>query len=342
MAGKNISTEELIREIFFNHHHFYPSNIEPLEQHASKRNLFRLGFGQDQTAIVSIEPRWSEAEAFIYLSSHFRSHGLRVPEILRTDQENGVILMEDLGRYTLFERLSQARQSGEATPDLIPESISKLYENAIQELVKFQFIAGKSIDFRRCFPAESFTLKDLKDDFELFINSLIIPLGINHDNEQLNNELSKLTLLASEDLITDTFMYRDFQSRNIVVLENNLGYIDFQSGRRGPAAYDVVSLIFQARACLPPKLRSHLKEAYCEAARQMSGFNEGSFRKSFYIWGVIRLLQTVGLAGKLGLNANHQMFKSSLPMGLALLLNLLECDELQFRPKNLIRIVKEN
>ena len=313
-----------------------PSSVEQVQAHASQRRIARLGSGRRETVIGSFEPNWREAEAFLYLAEHFRCHGLNVPEILFVDPHRQVILMTDLGNQTLLDFLNHER-TGESD---VSESVEQMYQRALVDLIHFQYDAGHLVDFSRCYPTASFSGDDMRNDCNLFVRSVIDVLGIPGDQTNLERELTALVESLSKDSSWNTFMYRDFQARNIVIKGKSLGYIDFQGGRRGPPAYDVASLVYQARAGLSTSVRRRLLSIYCKAATDIPGFNEEAFRQQFDEWVLVRLLQAIGRAGELGLQEKKELFRSSLPKGLATLLGVLRSGHFSFKPSALVGFVE--
>lgn len=313
-----------------------PDIVESIQAHASQRVLARLTNGQGRSVVGSYEPNWAEAEAFLYLADHFRSHGLNVPEIVAIDRPHQVILMSDLGSQTLLDLLNHERM-GESD---VPETVERLYERALVDLTRFQHAAGHLVNFDKCYPAAAFTPSDMWQDCRSFVEAVIDMLAIPGDSAGLERELAQLVESLSRDSSWSTFMYRDFQARNIVVKGRVLGYIDFQGGRRGPPAYDVASLVYQARAGLSAPVRARLVTMYCKAATEMPGFAEEPFRRNFDEWVVIRLLQALGRAGELGLQGKKELFRSSLPKGLSTLLGVLRVGHLSFKPVALIGYVE--
>jgi len=304
-----------------------PTIVERVQAHASSRIIARLSNDSGSAIIGSYEPNWREAEAFIYLARHFRDYGLRVPEILAFDEKTQTILMEDLGRETLFDNLTKMR-AGELE---IPQLIEDAYQQALTDLAQFQHGAGPFVDFNRCYPSSAFTAHDMREDCRLFVNAVIDATGVEGDRCRLEEELSELVTVLSTQESTKTFMYRDFQARNIVMQGGAIGYIDFQGGRRGNPAYDVASLLYQARAGLPPTVRMRLLTAYCEAARAYTTFEEQLFIDHFDGWVLIRLLQALGRAGELGLLGGNPLFRSGLPLGVSTLRDFLRAANLPMR-----------
>ncbi len=305
-----------------------PTKIESVEAHASGRVIARLSSENFGTVIGSHEPDWAEASAFLYLARHFKSHKLPVPQIFFVDQSQQIVLMEDLGRETLYDVLCHQRIEGAE----VTESVEDLYHRALNDLPKFQYEAGRLVDFARCHPVPEFSPTDMRADCQLFLNSFVDVTGIRGNRPALEGELALLVDLLTKDTQWDTFMYRDFQSRNIMVRDGTLGYIDFQGGRRGPLAYDVASLLYQSRAGLSAGMRARLLTSYCQAAAAIPQFDEDLFRSEFDKWVIIRLLQAVGRAGELGFRKKKELFWSGLPKGLALLQTVLHSERLSFQP----------
>ncbi len=297
-----------------------PDQVEPIAAHASPRTLVRFWRG-DASFFASLEADLAEARAFVYLSRLFKSHGLRVPQIYLFDDKIPCIIMEDLGHYTLYDVLCQKRANRE---DRLPPSVFSLYQKSLVALIDFQFRVGRLVDFHQCYPTSIFDEQSMVSDYRCFIRFVVEPLGIGEDQSELEVELSRLVGRLLDGAPWETFIMRDFQSRNIVIQDDMPGFIDYQRGRCGPMQYDVASLLYQARAQLHPLDRSDLLAVYLDAAAsEIPNFDRASFLETYEGFALLRLLQATGRAGQLGTLEGNPLFVSSVPQGVQQLNDLL-------------------
>ena len=195
----------------------------------------------------------AENEAFVYFSKHFHSFGLPVPAIYAEDLDNGVYLEQDLGLFTLFEWMSPLKES-----EGFGESIISMYQKVLSWLPIFQLSAGRSLDYSYCYQHASFGRESMTWDLRYFQHRFLAPFYSSAvDSRALEADFAKLVnhLLEAP---SGYFLYRDFQSRNVMILDNEPHFIDYQSGRRGALQYDVASLLFDAKANVPQAVRELL------------------------------------------------------------------------------------
>jgi aminoglycoside/choline kinase family phosphotransferase len=285
------------------------TSFEPVNPHASERRMVRLK-SDSQSAIALIDPNPKEFEAFIMLTRHFLSFNLSVPKLYHVDLEKGFALLEDLGMTTLLEVLLL-----EKDPSIFPPHIARLYMQAIEALPQFQIGAGKSVDFKRCYPRHSFDKESMLYDMRLFVREYLSRSAAKFKESDLEKEFDMLAdfLLKAP---ADFFMYRDFQSRNIMVRDGKLAFIDYQLGRKGPLQYDVVSLLYQSRAQVPADLREQLIKKYISSVSSFSVISADQFLEYFPGFVLIRLMQVLGRYGELGLGKKKQMFIDNIPYAL--------------------------
>ena len=123
---------------------------------------------------------------------------------------------------------------------------------------------------------------------------------------------------------SNTFLYRDFQSRNVMIKDDEPYFIDFQGGRKGPFYYDVASFLWQAKANIPDSLRQELLKEYLDALRQYTEINEAEFHSQLRIFVLFRTLQVLGAYGFRGYFEKKPYFIQSVPFALDNLKALLE------------------
>ncbi|HYX70065.1 MAG TPA: RNase adapter RapZ [Terriglobales bacterium] len=287
----------------------------------SGRTIMRLT-GQDLSAVGILHDVREENAAFLGFSRHFRSHGLPVPEIYAEDLSQGAYLEEDLGDTTLFQLLGMDR-AGET---LAPEAIAA-YRKVVEVLPRFQIEAGCDLDYKLCYPRARFDRQSIAWDLNYFKYYFLKLAGIAFNEQALEDDFGRLTRL----LLTaprDYFLYRDFQSRNVMMVGDRPFFLDYQGGRKGALQYDVASLLYDAKADLSPEFRQQLLELYLA---RLGGFLETSrdaFLHHYYAFVYIRIMQALGAYGFRGFYEHKPHFLQSVPYALKNLRWLLQNTEL--------------
>jgi aminoglycoside/choline kinase family phosphotransferase len=302
------SFTEILNHLFYLWTRNYPEDIIPLPPSGSPRKYFRLKAG-DKSAIGAWNPVVEENEAFLYFSGHFRKHGLHVPVVYAIDAGKEAYLIEDIGDTSLFSLADKRDPAGEFPLELIAH-----YKASLKELVRFQVVAGKDLDFRYCYPHSAFDARSMRWDLNYF-KYYFLKLHVDFHEGKLENDFDSLVdFLSQAD--ANYFMYRDFQSRNILIKDNKPYFIDYQGGRRGPLQYDVASLLFQVKADLPFNLRELLLDEYIAALSEVIDVDEKRFKKYYYGFVLMRLLQVLGAYGYRGIIEKKPHFLASIPFAL--------------------------
>jgi aminoglycoside/choline kinase family phosphotransferase len=288
----------------------------PLKADGSDRKLYRLT-STSRTAIGVVNPDARENRAFLAFSRHFRAAGLPVPEIYAEESEQGIYLEEDLGDTTLFQLLTSTR-SGDA---LSPEALD-LYRRVVEILPAFQITAGRTLDYDVCYPRAGFDKQSMLWDLNYFKYYFLRLAKIPFNEQGLEEDFERFVefLLAAPG---DFFLYRDFQSRNIMVQEGRPWFIDYQGGRRGPLQYDLASLLYDAKADLPVGLRDELVEQYLEAASRLAPIDRTAFLRHYPGFALIRIMQAMGAYGLRGFYQRKQHFLASIPYAIRNLEHLI-------------------
>lgn len=291
--------------------------IEPLPQSGSHRRYFRLT-GAERTVIGVIGTDPEENRAFLTEARHFRSKGIRVPEIYAVSEDGLSYLQEDLGRESLYDLVSQGRQSGSYS-----EAEARLLCQAIAGLPKIQFEGAQGLDFSVCYPDAEFNARMVDFDLNYFKYCFLKTAGVEFKEIPLQDDFDRLKadLLSAQ---TETFLYRDFQTRNVMVREGEPWYIDFQGGRKGPIEYDVASFVYQARSRFPRELKERLIQAYLYAAKPYIQTTEEDFRSRLRLFVLFRTLQVLGAYGYRGKFEKKAYFLESIPYAMANLKEILE------------------
>jgi aminoglycoside/choline kinase family phosphotransferase len=297
-----------LKLLFRQHFRCEPTDIRTLQAHASDRKIYRLLGPEGQTACGIENPNIKENRAFIYFARHFRSKNLPVPEIFQVSQDELSYLQEDLGDVTLFNELGSVRTS----VDPFPEVIEKRYEQILSILPKFQIESLPGLDFTNCYPTSIFDPKAMLWDMNYCKEKFLDKIEISYNVTKLQSEFNELSVILSR---TDSgfFMYRDFQSRNIMFLNNEPYFIDFQSGRKGPLQYDLVSLLYQASAEIPEVTRQKLIKHYIAEAKRFTTIDIDRFFEELHGFVLLRILQVLGTYGVQGLEGKKPYFLNSIP-----------------------------
>jgi aminoglycoside/choline kinase family phosphotransferase len=302
---------DALKRLFEQHFHSPAEQVRPLQGQlgGSGRNIIRLA-GSGHTAVGILYSVREENLAFLEFSRHFRRHGLPVPEIYAEDLGHGAYLEEDLGDTTLFEFLS-ANRSGDAVG---PEVVAA-YRKVVAELPRFQVVAGRDLNYKVCYPRSSFDRQSIAWDLNYFKYYFLRLAGIPFNEQALELDFSRLTklLLAAPH---DYFLYRDFQSRNIMLRSGQPWFLDYQGGRKGALHYDIASLLYDGKADLSPSLRQELLDNYLDALAGFIDLDRGAFMEHYYAYVYVRILQALGAYGFRGFYERKAHFLQSVPYAL--------------------------
>ena len=283
---------DILKSLFEQHFHAPVERVPPLqgELGGSGRKIIRLTAGP-RTAIGILYNVREENAAFLSFSKHFRKHNLPVPEIYAEDLDHGAYLEEDLGDTTLFEFLSKNRQGGTIAPQVV-----EAYKKVVAVLPRFQVEAGRDLDYSVCYPISSFDRQSIAWDLNYFKYYFLRLAGIPFNEHSLEDDFSRLTdfLLSAP---RDYFLYRDFQSRNIMLRDGQPYFVDYQGGRKGALQYDIASLLYDAKADLPPELRQQLLYDYLRALEKFIPVDREAFLSYYYAYVYVRIMQALGAYG---------------------------------------------
>jgi len=314
---------DLLKSLFEHYFHVPPTTIVPLQGDlgASGRKILRLSTATHRAIGVLYNVR-EENIAFLEFSKHFRRHGLPVPEIFAEDLDHGAYLEEDLGDTTLFEFLTKNRTATTIAPQAI-----EAYRKVVAILPRFQVEAARDLNYSVCYPNPSFDRQSIAWDLNYFKYYFLRLAGIPFNERALEDDFSRLT----DFLLTaprDYFLYRDFQSRNILLHNGNPFFVDYQGGRKGALQYDIASLLYDAKADLPPELRQQLLDHYLDTLANFIPLDRPAFLQHFYPYVYIRIMQALGAYGFRGFYERKPHFLQSVPYALKNLRWLLHNVEL--------------
>jgi len=300
---------ELLNDLF---HRWCGENIisiNKLPASGSPREYYRI-HGTKSTVIGAVNLDREENEAFINFSRHFHSMGLAVPEIYLVDLEHNAYLQEDLGDITLFDLLFKVRDNG-----AFPQELTELYKEVLTQLQKFQIAGAVGLDYSVCYPRSSFDRQSMQWDLSYFKYYFLKLAGVRFNEQQLENDYNTLiTYLLAQD--TNYFLYRDFQSKNVMLRDGKPYFIDYQGGRKGALQYDVASLLYDSKADIPPDVRDELLEHYITGLANYPMVDATKFRESYYAYVLIRIMQAMGAYGFRGFYEKKTHFLQSIPYAL--------------------------
>jgi aminoglycoside/choline kinase family phosphotransferase len=286
-----------------------PENIDVLPQSGSDRRYLRLHHPAKPSVIATCGANIPENETFIYFSEHFKTKGLNVPQILAVSDDKTIYLQEDLGNISLLDILEQKGYTDE---------VYGLFRESLHQLARLQILGDEGVDYNRCLTNKEFGKQAIMADLLYFKYYFLDALRKPYDKQKLIDDFDALS-----NYLTYTeykyFMFRDFQSRNIMVKEDgSVHFIDYQGGMKGAPQYDVASTIWQARANLPDEWKSSLLEEYMSSFEQItqSSLDRNVFQSQYNGYVLIRLLQVLGAYGFRGLFERKAQFLTSIPLAL--------------------------
>jgi aminoglycoside/choline kinase family phosphotransferase len=302
---------DVLTRLFEEHFHSPIVQVQPLHGQlgGSGRSIIRLS-GEKDTAIGILHSVREENAAFIEFSRHFRRHGLPVPEIYAEDLSQDAYLEEDLGDTTLFEFLSENRDGSN-----IPTPVVEAYRKVVELLPRFQVEAGRDFNYKKCYPRGSFDRQSIAWDLNYFKYYFLRLAAIPFNEQALEDDFSRLTkfLLSA---VREYFLYRDFQSRNIMLRDGRPFFVDYQGGRKGALQYDIASLLYDAKAALPPELRQQLLDHYLDSLAGFIELDREAFMQYYYAYVYIRIMQALGAYGFRGFYERKAHFLQSVPYAL--------------------------
>ena len=302
---------DVLKKLFEQHFHSPVGRVQPLQGQlgGSGRNIIRLASDKLSAIGILYDVR-EENVAFLEFSRHFRLHGLPVPEIYAEDLSHGAYLEEDLGDTSLFEFLSKNR-AGET---IAPQAV-EAYRKVVAVLPRFQVEVGRDLNYKVCYPRASFDRQSIAWDLNYFKYYFLRLAGISFNEQALEDDFGRLTkflLSASRDY----FLYRDFQSRNVMLRDGHPFFLDYQGGRKGALQYDIASLLYDAKADLPPDLRQQLLDHYLDRLAGFIELEREVFMQHYYAYVYVRIMQALGAYGFRGFYERKAHFLQSVPYAL--------------------------
>ena len=310
--------EELYR-LFKEYTHLDPENVTPLSGSGSNRSYCRMqADGLSLMGVTGTDE--SENKAFVTLAAHFRAKGIPVPEVFSVSGDGMSYLQEDLGDVLLADMVASAHKKGEIASD---ETLVNLLCRTMALLPKIQVEGARGLDFSVCYPQPAFDRSMIMFDLNYFKYCFLKPSGVEFNEVLLQEDFERF----ADDLLEDegeTFLYRDFNARNVMVRDGEPYFIDFQGGRRGPVQYDVASFIWQARARYPENLKRRMLDSYLDSLESYMPVDRDVFEERLRLFRLFRTLQVLGAYGFRGLVEHKAQFVVSIPQALADLGQLIE------------------
>lgn len=330
--------------------------INAMPSSGSSRKYFRVKTDK-RVLIGAYNLNIEENDAFFSFSKHFHECGLPVPEILAVSDSKEIYIQTDLGDDTLFNHVENCLKNGKYDEETV-----ELYKKSLDKLIDFQIIGHKGLDYSKAFPTAEFDEMSIMDDLNYFKYCFLKEHEeISFNETRLDADFQTLTRYILE-APSDFFMYRDFQSRNIMIVDNNPYFIDYQGGRKGPLQYDVVSLLYQVKARIPEEIRAKLIDYYKQRISRLPSVARNdnydvafrpkrseaekssmieSFDKYFPAFVLLRLLQVLGAYGFRGLIQKKLHFMQSIPYAIREIMNVNDQWPLPFDLPELQTVIKQ-
>lgn len=251
------------------------------------------------------------------MASHFGRQGIPVPRVYGHSEDYRYYLQEDLGDMLLFDAIEKGRKSC-----VFDENERYLLRETIALLPTIQFKGAEEFDFNQCYPQPAFNERSILWDLNYFKYCFLKATGMEFQEDRLEDDFRRMCEVLLRDK-TNTFMYRDFQSRNVMIKDNEPWLIDFQGGRKGPVYYDVASFLWQAKANYPEGLRNELLNVYMESLSQYTPVDRDDFMEQLRHFVLFRTLQVLGAYGFRGYFEKKPHFIQSVPFAIDNLRQLL-------------------
>ena len=305
-----------INELYKEYFGCSPAAVVKLTGDGSNRAYYRLS-GDEGTVIAAVGTSVEENLAFIALADAFERNGVPAPRVLAVSADKICYLQEDLGDTSLFMAMKEARENG-----FFSDENTELLCKVMSWLPHIQFGVPQYFDFSLCYPVSEFNERTVMWDLNYFKYCFLKGVGVEFNENLLEDEFVKFSamLLREND---NTFLYRDFQSRNVMLKDGAPYFIDFQGGRKGPVYYDVASFVGQSRAKYTPEVVERMVDAYLRSLSQYKDVDRGHFMRMLSLFRVFRLLQNLGTYGYRGLFERKKAFVETIPAALRQLCALL-------------------
>ena len=309
-------------------------NTELIPPSGSYREYIRI-IGEKERVMGVYNADKKENNAFVSFSRYFKSKNLAVPEILAVDESKDIYLQDDFGDVMLFDYIQEKRDG-----DHFPDSLILILKKTIKELVRFQIEGGKGLDYSVAYPRAAFDMQSMMWDLNYFKYYFLKLAKIPFDEQLLEDDYLKFTdyLLQAPN---DYFLYRDFQSRNVMLKNGEPKFIDYQGGRKGALPYDLASLLYDAKADMPEAVRDELLAYYIEELKLYQQIDIAAFKRHYYGFVLIRMMQAMGAFGFRGFYEKKEHFLQSIPYALRDLSEVLQHLEFPVQLPELLSVLEK-
>lgn len=283
------------------------NRIEKLPQSGSDRIYFRI-YGENTSFIATYNLNTKENETFIYFTRHFLNASLPMPHIYSVNEEKTIYIQEDLGASSLLDKLEEHGHN---------DYTYGLFQQSLRKLLRVQVTGDVNLDYDQCLTAKEFGKQAIMSDLLYFKYYFLDTLKTPYDKQAMLNDFETLSIYLS-DIDHKYFMFRDFQSRNVIIENDDAHFIDYQGGMKGALQYDVASLLWQAKANLSEEWKNSLLEDYISEMEVLLSktIDRTAFISQYNGYVLIRLLQVLGAYGFRGLFERKAHFVSSIPLAL--------------------------
>ncbi len=310
--------------------------IKSLKGDGSDRQVYRLLAG-NRTFICVSHPGVrkgfpSENDSFFYIANHLKNKGLPTPLIHAFDPGRGLFLMQDFGDYSLESLIKKIKE---------PRLVKRIYETILKVLLMIQIEGARDFDSRYCYDTPVYdglfswqheSLYFIEAFLKRFLKWRVVPAAV-------EKELKDLALKVDREK-TRLFLYRDFQSRNIMIWSGGIGLIDFQAARLGPPQYDLASVLIDPYVNIPEKIQEELYDFYLKELSDVVPVNKLIFKENYEIIAFQRNLQILGAFAFLSRVKGKTYFEDFIPSALASLKRRVAGNT--FRPfKNVRHLIKD-
>lgn len=330
----NTTDKNELIQLFENHFNEKAESVEMLPASGSYREYCRIK-SHGRTVIGACNADVKENTAFLAFTSHFKKNGLPVPAVFAVTADLRKYLLEDLGDTTLFDFLSATREKEGFSENIISE-----YKKVLQILPRIQILAGKDLDYSVCYPRAAFDKQSMMWDLNYFKYYFLKLAKIQFDEQALEDDYQAFCefLLSAE---SDFFLYRDFQSRNVMLKNQEVWFIDYQGGRRGALQYDLASLLYDGKADIPEIVRQQLYDFYVEELKKYIPVDNSRFAAYYKGFVLIRIMQAMGAYGFRGFYEKKEHFLKSIPFALKNLEYLLADLKLPVELPELLKVLND-
>ncbi|MEO8109291.1 MAG: RNase adapter RapZ [Ginsengibacter sp.] len=296
-----------IKNLFKDYSDSEIKSVDKLPQSGSDRIYFRIHTGTG-SYIATFNQNVKENRTFFNFSRHFKQSGNPVPGIYKINGDSTVYIQQDFGDESLLNKLEAHG---------LTDYVYGLFQQSLKKLAILQVSGDKNLDYNWCITSKEFGKQAIISDLLYFKYYFLDPLKIAYDKEKLIDDFEALSNYLTH-VQHKYFMFRDFQSRNIFIQNEEVHFIDYQGGMHGALQYDVASLLWQAKANLPDDWKNSLLEYYMDCVGEILNeeIDRVSFISQYNGYVLIRLLQVLGAYGFRGLFERKAHFLISIPLAL--------------------------